>query len=81
MKKKRTAARIATPTNAAIAMPATAPRLSDEELSELLELLELEVQVLPEQVEESESLDVIVMMSSSAFSSQAHADTLKTPRS
>lgn len=72
---------MATPTSAAIAIPATAPRLSDEELSELLELLALDVHVVPEQVEEFESLDVIVTMSSSAFSSQAHADTLKTPRS
>lgn len=59
-------------------MPATAPLLSDGELSELPPPDE---HPFPEQAEELESLEVIVMMFSSAFSFQAHADTLKTPRS
>lgn len=78
MKKKRTAARMTTPTNAAIEIPATAPRVSGEEPSELPALDE---QLLPEQVDESESLGVIVTIFCSAPSFHAHADTLKTPRS
>jgi hypothetical protein len=68
---------MATPISAAIAIPATAPLLRDEESSELPLA---DRHAFPEQVE-SESLEVIVTMSSSAFSSQAHADTLKMPRS
>lgn len=77
MKKKRTAARMKTPTNAAIAMPTTAPRLSGEEPPELPALEHL----LPEQVGGSESLGIIVTMFCSASSFHAQADTLKTPRS
>jgi hypothetical protein len=46
MKKRRTAARMPTPTRAAMAMPATAPWLSEEESFELLVPGE---HVLPEQ--------------------------------
>jgi hypothetical protein len=78
MKKKRTAVRIATPIKAAMAIPATALWLRDEESFELLVLGE---HVLPEQEVDLESLDVIVIMSCSAFSCHAQADTLKVPRS
>jgi hypothetical protein len=74
MKKNKTVARMTTPTRAAIAIPATAPLLSDEESCEFPPS---DGHASPEQPDESESLEVIVTMSSSAFSSQLHADTLK----
>lgn len=78
MKKKSTAAKIPTPTSAAIAIPATAPWLSGEESPELPPL---GVHVLPEQEGDWKSLDVIVTMSCWAFSCHAQADTLNVPRS
>lgn len=59
MKKNIMAARMTTPHNAAMAIPATAPRLSGEELSSLSESVE---HSLPEQSDDFESLDVIVTM-------------------
>jgi hypothetical protein len=78
MKKNKIAARMATPTSAAIAIPATDPLLRGEES---LEVLPPEEHASPEHVDESASLEVMVTIFSSAFSSQAQADTLKVPLS
>ena len=61
-----------------IVIPATAPRLSDDELPEVPELDE---HALPEQVDVAEPLGFMVMIFFWAPSFHAHADTLKTPRS
>lgn len=72
------AATIRVPSNAAIAIPATVPRLRDDEPPEVPIADE---HPLEEQVDDSEPLGVIVTMFGSAPSFHAHADTLKTPRS
>lgn len=78
MKKNRMAANMPTPTRAAIAMPATVPRLSGEESPELLAPDE---HALPAQDVDPESLEVIVTISCWEFSFHEQADTLKVFRS